>query len=275
MAKIETITREAIKKMLIDVVTKKLTEYNPETENMPFHFRLIGRNKYALFSFIQSINTTFGMSIWEQTALLLAEHKWARVQRQVDVVNDRIVPCRGRQYKLKRAVYEGMLQTIDKYMIKLSSGNREASKRSELSLLRNAFKKGRIISVDKECADLYLRSKSGKEYFIDITSAKPNMKEFKAMKRKILMWQAVRLTGNPKRRVEGRIAIPYNPYYPKPYERWTLKGLYDLKRNEVMVGKEFWNFVAQEDVYDDLLEVFADAGNELKPIIDKTFEIFR
>ncbi len=275
MAKIGTTTREAIKKMLIDVVTKKLQEYNPETENMPFHFRLIGKDKYALFSFIQSINTTFGMSIWEQTALLLAKHKWAKVQRQVDVVNDSIVPCRRKQKELKRVVYEGMLKTVDKYMIQLSSGKRGASKRFEISLLRKAFKKGHITSVDKECADLYLRSKSGKEYFIDITSAKPNMKEFKAMKRKILIWQAIRLTGNPKRRVEGRIAIPYNPYYPKPYERWTLKGLYDLKRNEVMVGEEFWDFVAQDDVYDDLLETFSEAGNELKPIIDKTFAQFR
>ncbi|MDR0411845.1 MAG: TdeIII family type II restriction endonuclease, partial [Treponema sp.] len=27
---------------------------------MPFHYRLLGRDRMALFSFIQSLNTTFG-----------------------------------------------------------------------------------------------------------------------------------------------------------------------------------------------------------------------
>ncbi|NPA34106.1 MAG: TdeIII family type II restriction endonuclease [Chlorobi bacterium] len=275
MAKIESSIREAIKDMLIRVVTQKLREYKPETENMPFHYRLIGKDKYAIFSFIQSINTTFGMSIWEQTALLLANDKWTKVQRQVDVVNDDLVPCKQRDAKARRVMYQGMRDAIETYMTQLSSGNRQANKRYEVSLLRRSFGKGPLINVDKECADLYLRSRSGKEYFIDITSAKPNIKEFKAMKRKILEWQAIRLTGNLRRRVEGRIAIPYNPYYPKPYERWTLRGLYDLDRNEVMVGEEFWNFVAQDDVYHDLLEVFEQAGKYIRPIIDKTFAKFK
>ncbi len=261
--------------MLIRVVTQKLREYKPETENMPFHYRLIGKDKYAIFSFIQSINTTFGMSIWEQTALLLAKPKWTKVQRQVDVVNKRIISCRTVNNNSERKVFDKMLRAIDEYMIELRDGKREASKRYEISLLRKQFGQGRLLTIDKECADLYLRSKSGKEYFIDITSAKPNMKEFKAMKKKILIWQAIRLTGYPKRKVEGRIAIPYNPYAPQPYERWTLRGLYDLKRSEVMIGKEFWNFIAQEDVYCDLLEVFEEAGKTLKPIIDKTFAQFR
>jgi hypothetical protein len=47
------------------------TEY--ETMHMPFHYRLFGKDKYAMFSFIQSMNTTFGMSIWEQVAVILAK----------------------------------------------------------------------------------------------------------------------------------------------------------------------------------------------------------
>jgi type II restriction enzyme len=36
----------------------KFLKYKPETDNMPFHDRLLGKDRMALFSFIQSLNTT-------------------------------------------------------------------------------------------------------------------------------------------------------------------------------------------------------------------------
>jgi len=55
-----------LKSLLIQTIRNKLENYHPETENMPFHWRLLGRDRYAMFSFIQSVNTTFGTSLWEQ-----------------------------------------------------------------------------------------------------------------------------------------------------------------------------------------------------------------
>ena len=68
--------------MLIETVSSKLENYNPETSYMPFHFNLIGKDIYALFSFIQSLNTTFGTSIWEQLGVLLASDKGKQAERQ-------------------------------------------------------------------------------------------------------------------------------------------------------------------------------------------------
>ena len=62
------------------------------------------------------------------------------------------------------------------------------------------------------------------ENYFDITSAKPNKKEFVALKLKLLRWTALRLSQDRDAEVLTRIAIPYNPYHPEPYERWTLKG---------------------------------------------------
>ena len=90
------------------------------------------------------------------------------------------------------------------------------------------------------------------------------MKEFVALKLKLLRWTALRLSQNRDAEVFTRIAIPYNPYHPEPYERWTLKGLFDIESDEIMVGAEFWNFVASGDVYEELLDVFEHAGNELR-----------
>ncbi|MCS7144608.1 MAG: hypothetical protein NZ879_06265 [Archaeoglobaceae archaeon] len=44
-------TREDICNLLVEIVRAKLREYKPETNYMPFHFRLLGRDRYAIFSF--------------------------------------------------------------------------------------------------------------------------------------------------------------------------------------------------------------------------------
>ena len=51
----------------------KFQHYNPEPAVMPFHTRLLGKDRMALFSFIHSLNTNFGTSIFEPVAKSLAE----------------------------------------------------------------------------------------------------------------------------------------------------------------------------------------------------------
>ncbi|MGD9552735.1 MAG: TdeIII family type II restriction endonuclease, partial [Candidatus Caldatribacteriota bacterium] len=72
----------------------------------------------------------------------------------------------------------------------------------------------------------------------------------------------------PEANIKTIVAIPYNPYEPKPYERWTLQGLFDLSQ-EVLVGSEFWNLLGGENTYEDLLRVFEQAGLELYDEIDE------
>ncbi|MGB9521666.1 MAG: TdeIII family type II restriction endonuclease, partial [Anaerolineales bacterium] len=58
-----------IEKTILDNIRRKLRHYQPETKQMPFHYRLLGRDRMALFSFIHSLNTTFGTSIIEPVAV--------------------------------------------------------------------------------------------------------------------------------------------------------------------------------------------------------------
>jgi hypothetical protein len=69
------------------------------------------------------------------------------------------------------------------------------------------------------------------------------------------------------------IAIPYNPYEPRPYERWTLKGMLDVD-HELKVGKDFWDFLGGEGAYEDLLECFQAAGISLRSELDTYFSRF-
>ncbi len=252
-------TREKIRNLLINIVRTKLREYKPETNHMPFHFRLLGRDRYAMFSFIQSMNTTFGISIWEQVAMILAKSAGFYVERQYDLMGE-IDP-----------ETEKLIQDIH---YELRAGAKRVNKLEEIELIRRSIKRGRSKKDPDSRVDLFLRIGDEENYF-DITSVKPNMKEFASLKLKLLRWTGLRLSQDKNATVFTRLAIPYNPYYPQPYQRWTLRGLYDLDRGEILVGEEFWNFVANDEIYDDLLDVFQEAGNELREEIDRKFAQFQ
>ena len=252
-------TKNEISQLLIQAVESKLKEYKPETAYAPFHHRLLGKDRYAMFSFIQSMNTTFGMSIWEQVTVILARGANYKADRQ---------------YKLLGEIDNDTDAFIRDTHHKLREGKITVNKEKEIEQIRKRIKKGKANEDPDSIVDLFVNIKGVENYF-DITSVKPNIKEFVALKLKLLRWTALRLSQDNNAAVFTRLAIAYNPYYPEPYERWTLKGLYDLARGEILVGEEFWNFVAGEDIYKDLLDVFREAGEKLRPEIDKRFAEFR
>lgn len=252
-------TKKEIDELLTNSVQEKLRAYQPETNHMPFHHRLLGKDRYAIFSFIQSINTTFGMSIWEQVAVILARGAGNLAERQ---------------YKLFGEVDEETEKAINEIHYRLRKGEIIANKMNEIGQIKLKIKKGRSKVDPDSIVDLFVKVKSAENYF-DITSAKPNVKEFVALKLKLLRWTALRLSQDKDARVFTRLAIPYNPYHPEPYERWTLKGLYDLENGEILVGAEFWNFVSNDDIYKELLDVFQEVGEKLRGEIDKKFAEFR
>ena len=108
----------------------------------------------------------------------------------------------------------------------------------------------------------------------DLKTAKPNISNFKDFKRTLLEWAGIALTQNSNANVQTLIAIPYNPYEPQPYQRWTMKGMLDLE-NELKVADEFWDFLGGKGTYEDLLDCFEKAGIELRPEIDAYFEKFK
>ena len=256
---LSTKTKDAINLLLKDIIRSKLENYHPETNYMPFHHRLLGKDRYAMFSFIQSLNTTFGISIWEQIAVILAKGAGNYAERQ---------------YKLLGEINDETEELIREIHYNLRKGEIAAIKMGEINRIRKKIKKGEAKIDPDSVVDLFVRIK-GEENYFDITSAKPNMKEFVALKLKLLRWSALRLSQNKKAKVFTRLAIPYNPYHPEPYERWTLRGLYDLEKAEILVGDDFWNFVASDKIYEELLDVFQEVGEELRAEIDEKFAEFQ
>lgn len=248
-----------IETVIKNCLSEKFRSYSPESSNMPFHYRLLGKDRMVLYSFIHSLNTSFGTSIFEPVAVALAELRFEEAKRQT---------IAGAQISDEAHT---VIQTI---LDDLITGRKEPNKAAEIEAIRRVCRKGAMKDVKLTKVDVCVKSHDGALFLFDIKSAKPNIGEFKGFKRTLLEWVAVALAATPDAKINTLIAIPYNPYEPKPYERWTMKGLLDLD-SELKVADEFWNFLGGEGAYTDLLDCFERAGIELRPEIDKYFEKFK
>ena len=226
---------------------------------MPFHTRLLGKDRLALYSFIHSLNTNFGTTIFEPVAVALASNNFKIAKKQT---------------KSGTKISTAAQFEIQKIMDELTSANTKPDKQKEIEIIRKVCREGEMRTVKPTRVDIYLEGNDDEIYLIDIKTAKPNKGGFKEFKRTLLEWTAIVLAENTDAKVNTLIAIPYNPYDPKPYTRWTMAGMLDLE-NELKVAEEFWDFLGGSGSYQDLLDCFERVGIELRTEIDNYFARFK
>lgn len=246
---------QKVEEVLKNSLRNKFQNYKPEPASMPFHTRLLGKDRMALFSFIHSLNTNFGTSIFEPVALALASTTFKKAKSQVTA---------GIQ------ISEKAQRVIQDIMDDLTAANSKPNKLDEIEAIRKVAQSGKMKTVKPTKVDIWLQSHDKQFYLFDIKTAKPNKGGFKEFKRTLLEWTACALAENPKAKINTLIAIPYNPYEPKPYSRWTMAGMLDLPR-ELKVAEEFWDFLGGKGTYLQLLDIFEKVGVELRPEIDDYF----
>jgi len=235
-----------IKNLLRQKIDDKLKNYARETSSMPFLAKLMqDSEKVAAYSFIHSLATTLGMSIYEKISEIVASSTFDVVKTGYDV--------EGEISNDENSVISQIIQEI-------KNGSRKTNKDKEIKeILQCKNKSGRKITVR---ADLYLK-KGSEEYFIEIKTAKPNIDVFSKSKEKILQWVALR-----KRKVNTLLAIPYNPYHPEPYNRFTMQGYLDEEK-DLYVAEKFWELLGGKGTYKEILDIFDEVGKEFKDKIQK------
>lgn len=248
--------RAQIAELLLAQIRRKLVTYSPETQHMPFHVRLLGRDRMALFSFIQSVNTVLGTSVFEQVAAIIAAVHYKRAVHQYKGFSNKIS--------------QDAQAVIQRIMDDLRTARSKPDKPKEIAEILRVAQSGVLLKVRCPRIDLFLEADDGTEYYFDIKTAKPNIGEIVGYKRTLLEWVAMRAAVNPTPKIYTGLAIPYNPYEPQPYNRWTFQGMFDLP-NEIKVAEEFWDFLGGENTYEDLLGVFEEVGLQLRPEIDACF----
>lgn len=247
ISNIETVLRNSLR--------HKFQNYDPEPASMPFHTRLLGKDRMALFSFIHSLNTNFGTSIFEPVALALASSSFASAASHQTA---------GTQISSEAH------RVIQNIMDGLVTANSSPNKPEEIKAIRAVCRHGEMKTVKLTKVDIQLIAHNGTIYLFDLKTAKPNAGGFREFKRTLLEWIAATLATNPTASVQSLIAIPYNPYEPQPYNRWTMRGMLDLD-NELKVAEEFWDFLSGQGTYQQLLDAFERVGIDLRSEIDAYF----
>lgn len=248
-----------VEEVLKTSLRNKFQNYKPEPASMPFHTRLLGKDRLALYSFIHSLNTNFGTSIFEPVGLALAQKHFKTVTAQAIVGEHMSSEAQN---------------AIQKIIDGLTTAESVPDKAKEIEIIRKVCQQGTMVKVKPTRIDLMMESKDNEYFLFDIKTAKPNVGGFKEFKRTLLEWVAGFLANEPKAKVNTLIAIPYNPYEPEAYHRWTMRGMLDLE-NELKVADEFWDFLGGKNTYEDLLDCFERVGIELRDEIDAYFKRFK
>lgn len=255
-------TKREIKEIIVNVITKKANEYAAETEYKPFFTALFDKKTIEVGSIIQSLYTSFGISVYEQIAVVLARSAGYEAHRQ---------------YTLKGTIDNATDNYISAYWENLKTGlkNRTitgSDKQREITKIKEIIQPG-IDGVDGDSTvDVFIKKPNGEEYYFDISTVKNNLKGFESLKLKMLRWIALRASIDKTVKAQTFIAIPYNPYYPNDYlgSRWNSTIL--DKQYDILVQEDFWNLVGGDpNTYNDLLNVFEEAGEEIKPLLNRLF----
>jgi hypothetical protein len=218
---------------------------------MPFLARLVqDSEKIAAYSFIHSIATTLGMSIYEGVSVIIA--------------SDTCDEC-YRNYGVGGVLSKPQKSVIAKIVTELRNKERTANIEKEISEVLSASPQNGTFQKSGNIADFYMK-KENMEYFFEIKTVKPNIDVFEKSKTKLLEWVARR-----RSRVNVILAFPYNPYHPNPYNRFTEVGMMQAKK-DFLVGEEYWDFLGGENTFIDLLRVFDEVGKEYKDKLKVKFQ---
>ena len=245
------IQKEKIKNLLSKKIEAKLNSYGRETTSMPFLARLIqDSEKIAAYSFIHSMATTLGMSIYEDVSVIIA--------------SENSEEC-FRNYGVGGVLSKEQKSTINNIVAKLRNSELEADIESEKQKILAASSENGEFQKSGNIADFYMKRNS-KEYLFEIKTVKPNIDVFEKSKTKLLEWVARR-----RKDVNVYLAFPYNPYHPKPYHRFTEVGMMDAP-NDFLVGDEYWDFIGGKNTFPELLATFDEVGKEFKEKLNLKFK---
>jgi hypothetical protein len=247
-------------KQIIDI-EKKIIESNKKIENgdvNPLFLALFGKKLTLQTKIGQSLQTTLGMSFNEQLCEIIAENYGYEIQRQ---------------YKLKGFISIKVRNYLDKL---LENNSYQPNRNKEIKTLRNKVvkaPKNKITTIPDSTVDLFIRDiNSGKEYYIDITSSKPNKKEIRAMKRKLLTWTALRWSQDLSVDVDAYLAVTYSLEKGLGGDKYMHRNLLD--RADILVGDELFGLLSKHEYSVARIEtLLADIGKDFQKELN-TSKIF-
>ena len=159
-------------------------------------------------------------------------------------------------------IFENILSDLD-------SVKREPNHKKESEEIYRTSQ-GNTNSINKiQTVDLFLERDNGEEIYFEIKGPKPNKNEMRVAKRDLLEIYAMRAKEGIK--VKIFLGMYYNPYAPEEYQRWTCIKFFD-KGNDFLIGKDFWDYLGEAGAFEDLIKIYEEVGEEIRPELEKKFK---
>lgn len=259
----KAVKEKALKILKMDDKVKRLSKAIDDGDTNLFFLEMFGKKVMFTSKLITSLQTAFGMSFYEQISKEIGEIIGYEVQNQ---------------YKITGYLHVDAKNYLDELLENIKYA---PSREAEYQRLHEIYQQtkndmGELAEIPDSTVDVFIKKPDGTEVFIDITTAKPNKKEFRTMKLKILKWYFLRLSHGDisPDKIKTYIAIPYNPESrtDNTYTRWN--GYYD--RQDLLVGDELWKLVSNDQFsLEDMIDVFKEIGIESKENIETSLNTDR
>jgi len=225
-------------KVIKNEVLKEYTFDRKKGEYKPFHAALIPPELLRIQSFFRSFSTSLGQGVFEYIARLVTESN----KRWIDVKSN---------HKFEAYATSDIQSIIDNFLEAIADKKMKPYPYPK-------FPHPSIEDTKRIVVDLSFKEKNTEKiYFIEIKAPKPNKDQTRRTKEKFLFLLAT----YPDSKVY--YALPYNPYgeNKKDYNCSFTKMFFDMKK-EVLVGKEFWDFIGGKGTYEEILRIFKKVGKE-------------
>ncbi|MEQ5622275.1 TdeIII family type II restriction endonuclease [Providencia rettgeri] len=255
------VKERAVRLLGLDEKVERLSQAIDDGDTNIFFLAMFGKDVMLKAKLIMSLQTSFGMSFYEQISKSLGELAGFEVNNQ---------------FKLSGFIPDEVSRFLERTLDDVSyKPNRSNEYRMLSELYSEAKQEGRIGDLrftPDSTVDVFIKTPDGTEIFIDITTVKPNKKEFRTMKRKILTWYFMRLSHGDisPDKIKTYMAIPYNPESSESnvYTRWN--DYYDS--DDLLVGDQLWRLVSNDHFsLSDMLDVFVELGDEYQERITNCF----
>ena len=167
--------KKEIDVLLSSKIEDKLKNYERETYSMPFLLRIVqDSEKVVAYSFIHSISTSLGMSIYEDISIIIAKPYCDECSKK---------------YSVSGEISHDQKKVIGVIIRELRNKQRKPNIGEETKIILKADRNNFSPQKSGHIADFYMRKKE-KEFYFEIKTAKPNIDVFKESKTKLLEWIA-------------------------------------------------------------------------------------
>lgn len=242
--------KDSVKNFIQLKLHEKIKKFSPN-KTLDNHFALSGIIPIKIrrqYSAIHSLATAFGMSFYEQIAVTIAAENSDMAKRQ---------------WRAESRISKNRKQKIEEIIRQIGNKENRPDIDSEIKEILSIPNTNLMETDAGQIVDVYIK-RGLDEYYIDIKTVGLNKSGFLDHKRLTLSWVA-----RADKEIHPIIALPYNPYHPKPYKKVGSDVMQVGK--DLLVGKDFWDLIGGQGCYEDISNIFQDVGKWYWEELEKKF----